>query len=92
MDNAYFIVKKEFVITEGSITLWKNEHTYQYLVYRNDNHEIYVNTSFKKNDAGEFVCCRDYTRLLADSVDSYKILTKEQFEKIVYGSWMDGAR
>ena len=92
MDSAYFTVKKEDVIDEGTITLWESEHVYPYLVYQNDSEAVLVNTSFEKNEIDDFVCCKYYTRRLADSIDSYKQLTKEQFEQTVYGAWMDGAR
>ena len=85
-------VKKENVVDEGCITLWSSGHIYPYLVYKVSSGEIYVNTHFYQVEDGEYVCYRNYTRLLTRSMDEYKNITQKYFEKTVYGAWMDGAR
>ena len=85
-------VKKENVVDEGSITLWSSGHIYPYLVYKVSSGKIYVNTHFYQVEDGEYVCYRNYTRLLTRSMDEYKNITQKYFEKTVYGAWMDGSR
>lgn len=91
-DNAYFVLRQENIIAQGKVVLWSYKQEYPYLVYKDISGKICVNTSFDKNDKDEYICCKYYTRILANSMTEYNAMSKENFEKTVYGAWMDGAR
>ncbi len=92
IDPDCFIVKSEDVLDKGTVTLWSFKQEYPYLVYRAANSTVHVNTDFHLQSNQTFLCVRQYDRFLADSLEAYQNISKEDFEATVYGAWMDGAR
>jgi len=90
--EAFIKIPKKSILFEG-VTTDPKFCECGYVVYRNDNDEIHVNTFYKQSETETAIeVCRHYDRKLCDSSGEYERIDKTDVEGQAYGSYMDGAR
>ena len=87
---SYIKIKRENIILHGITHNPWSEH--RFIVYRNKDKQIRINTDYYKIKDGIYECCVYYDRGLCHTIEEFRKLTIEAIEKQAYGSWMDGAR